>query len=107
MNGMIAITTSGTMSRARGIPQYVRARSLYRAVRIPAKPSRKGTLAGSQGVVLPAALPALELTIAAASGISVNSTMIKLLRWIHNRKRSLAQKEKASAKATNEKIGIQ
>src|SRR5689334_12615999 len=105
MKGIIAITISGMMSRARGMPQYVRARSLYRAVKIPAKPSRKGTLAGSHGVVLPSALPALDVTMAAASGIKVTSTMMKLFRWIHERKRSLAQNEKAIANAINEKIG--
>src|ERR1044072_1588070 len=105
MKGIIAITIRGMMSRARGMPQYVRARSLYRAVRIPAKPRRKGTFAGSQGVVLPSAFPALDVTIAAASGIKVTSTMMKLFRWIHERKRSLAQNEKAMAKAINDRIG--
>src|SRR5262245_7975681 len=105
MKGIIAITIRGMMSRARGMPQYVRARSLYLAVRIPAKPSRKGTFAGSQGVVFPSALPALEVKMAAARGMSVTSTMMKLLRWIHERKRSLAQNENAMAKAINDRIG--
>src|SRR5436309_16140814 len=106
MKGIIAITMRGTMSRARGMPQYVRARSLYRAVRMPAKPKRKGTLAGSHGVVPPTDFPALEFTMATARGISVRRTIMKLFRCVHERNRSLAQKAKARAKATTEKIGI-
>ncbi len=74
---------------------------------MPAKPTRNGIFEGSHGVMLPSALPALDVTTAAASGNSVNKTIMKLFRCSHSRKPSRMHIEKAIAKAKKEKIGIQ
>jgi hypothetical protein len=74
---------------------------------MPAKPTRKGIFDGSHGVMLPSALPALDVTTAIASGRRVNRTMMKLFRCSHNKKPSRVHIEYAIAKARNEKTGIQ
>ena len=73
---------------------------------MPAKPTRNGIFEGSHGVMLPSALPALDVTTAIASGSRVKSTMMKLFRCSHKRKPSREQNEYAIAKAKNEKTGI-
>jgi hypothetical protein len=70
---MHVFTTRGTISRARGIPNTFPQRSLYRAVRMPAKP-QKWDLRWLPRVILLNAFPALEVTTATASGTSVAST---------------------------------
>ena len=73
---------------------------------MPAKPSRKGIFEGSHGVMLPSALPALDVTTAAESGTSVKSTMMKLLRCTQFKNLSRTQNEYAMAKAANASSGI-
>ena len=75
MNGTAAMNKSGRTSLALGIPQYVRARFRYRTARIAAKPIRKGTLAGSQGVIFPIDFPARDVIAAIIKGTSVSKTI--------------------------------